>query len=164
MALIWWVRHQFDRANHREDELEGVRILVKYTQIDSSANIASSGGLRNQESAETNGGHSQAPSSGKIPGPAGLVKEFILEFEASVKLRVSWEQLRMALDQSCLGRFIGQQGRPKLRTDNPVICNGFMPRRGLEACAPRRGYKVQPGVLTPYLFSVGFTAQRARET
>ena len=28
-------------------------------------------GIRNQESAETNGGHLQAASPGKIPGPAG---------------------------------------------------------------------------------------------
>ena len=28
-------------------------------------------GIRNQEPAETNGGHLQAASPGKIPGPAG---------------------------------------------------------------------------------------------
>ena len=42
-------------------------------------------GIRKQEPAETNGGHLQAASSGKIPGPAGLVEEFILEFEGARK-------------------------------------------------------------------------------
>jgi hypothetical protein len=34
-------------------------------------------GIRNQEPAETNGGHLQAASPGKIPGQRGLVEEFI---------------------------------------------------------------------------------------
>jgi len=42
-------------------------------------------GIRNQEPAETNGGHLQAASPGKIPGQRGLVEEFILEFEGAGK-------------------------------------------------------------------------------
>ena len=42
-------------------------------------------GIRNQEPAETNGGHLQAASPGKIPRSAGLVEEFILEFEGAGK-------------------------------------------------------------------------------
>jgi hypothetical protein len=42
-------------------------------------------GLGIQEPAEINGGHLQAASPGKIPGPAGLVEEFILEFEGAGK-------------------------------------------------------------------------------
>jgi hypothetical protein len=51
-------------------------------------------GIRNQEPSETNGGPLQAASPGKIPGPAGLVEEFILEFEGDRKnLDVTrWDQ------------------------------------------------------------------------
>jgi len=38
-------------------------------------------GIGNQEPAETNGGHLQAASPGKIPGPAGASGRIILEFE-----------------------------------------------------------------------------------
>ena len=40
-------------------------------------------GIRNQEPAETNGGHLQAASPGKIPRPRGLVEEFIVEIEGA---------------------------------------------------------------------------------
>jgi hypothetical protein len=40
-------------------------------------------GIRNQEPAETNGGHLQAASPGKISRPPGLVEEFIVEFECA---------------------------------------------------------------------------------
>jgi hypothetical protein len=42
-------------------------------------------GLGIQEPAETNGGHLQAASPGKIPRPVGAVEEFILEFEGDRK-------------------------------------------------------------------------------
>ena len=42
-------------------------------------------GIRNQEPAETNGGHLQAASPGKIPGPAGPSGRIILEFEGDRK-------------------------------------------------------------------------------
>ena len=42
-------------------------------------------GIRNQEPAETNGGHLQAASPGKYRDQRGLVEEFILEFEGARK-------------------------------------------------------------------------------